>query len=43
LENSPLTPDAGSLTSIVSFGEDNDRNLYIVSLGGDIFRIEAAP
>lgn len=43
LENGPLTPDAGSLTNIASFGEDNDGNLYILSIGGDIFRIEAAP
>ncbi len=43
LENGPLTPTVGTLDNIVSFGEDNVGNLYIVSLGGDIFRIEPAP
>jgi glucose/arabinose dehydrogenase len=40
--NGSLTPDAGTLESISSFGEDNDGNLYIVSILGDVFRIEAA-
>ena len=40
IETDVLTPDAGSLSSIASFGEDTAGNLYIVSLGGDIFRIE---
>lgn len=44
LENGPLSPDAGSLASIASFGEDNAGNLYLLNLvSGDIFRIEAAP
>ena len=30
----------GSLSSIASFGEDADGNVYIVSLGGNIYRIE---
>jgi len=34
-----FTPDAGSLTSISSFGEDDAGNLYIVSLDGDVFRL----
>ena len=41
--NPSLVPNAGALTSIASFGEDIAGNLYIVSLGGDIFRIESAP
>jgi hypothetical protein len=36
-----LTPDTGTITSIASFGQDTLGNLYIVSKGGDIFRIEA--
>ncbi|MEO1188251.1 MAG: PQQ-dependent sugar dehydrogenase, partial [Pseudomonadota bacterium] len=36
-----FTPDAGSLTSIAAFGTDEADNLYIVSLGGDVFRLEA--
>jgi glucose/arabinose dehydrogenase len=42
LETDVLTPDAGSLTSMVGFGEDNDGNLYILTIGGDIFRIDPA-
>jgi glucose/arabinose dehydrogenase len=38
--NAAFTPNAGSLTSITSFGEDQQGNLYIVSIGGDVFRIE---
>ena len=41
--NDALVPDAGSLSSISSFGEDNDGNLYIISIGGDVFRIESQP
>ena len=40
LETDVLTPDAGSLTSMVGFGEDNDGNLYILAIGGDIFRVD---
>jgi hypothetical protein len=35
-------PDAGTLSSISSFGMDNDGNVYIISIGGSIFRIEGA-
>jgi hypothetical protein len=38
-----FVPDAGSLSQISSFGEDADGNLYIVSLGGDVFRMTAIP
>jgi glucose/arabinose dehydrogenase len=34
-----LTPDVGSINSISSFGEDAIGNLYIVDLGGEIFKI----
>ena len=34
-----LNPDAGVISSIASFGEDADGNLYIVDRGGEIFRI----
>ncbi|WP_430403586.1 PQQ-dependent sugar dehydrogenase [Hyphomonas sp.] len=40
--NGSLIPDAGNLERISSFGEDNDGNLYLVSILGDVFRIEAA-
>ncbi|MHA7899210.1 MAG: PQQ-dependent sugar dehydrogenase [Henriciella sp.] len=38
-----LTPSVGSLSNISAFGTDESGNLYIVSLGGDIFRMDAAP
>lgn len=39
--NAELTPDAGSLGNIPSFGEDADGDLYILSFSGDVFRVEA--
>ena len=36
-----FAPNQGSLASIAAFGTDERRNLYIVSLGGEIFRLEA--
>ena len=42
--NDQLVPDAGSLSGIASFGEDEAGNLYIVALNsGDIFRVESNP
>lgn len=41
LLNSDFVPDQGSLASIAAFGTDEAGNLYIVSLGGDVFRMEA--
>jgi glucose/arabinose dehydrogenase len=37
--NAAFTPDAGSLTGIVGFGEDQAGNLLIVSFGGSVFMI----
>ncbi|MBD1912742.1 MULTISPECIES: PQQ-dependent sugar dehydrogenase [unclassified Leptolyngbya] len=37
---SQLTPDAGSIDNIASFGEDAAGNLYIVDLDGEIFRLD---
>lgn len=34
-----FTPDVGSIGSIASFGEDNQGNLYIVDLGGEVFQV----
>ncbi|MEO1015693.1 MAG: PQQ-dependent sugar dehydrogenase [Pseudomonadota bacterium] len=42
LETDALAPDAGSLSSIVSFGEDNAGNLFILTIGGDVFQIVPA-
>lgn len=36
-----FSPDIGTLNSITAFGTDEIGNLYIVSLGGDVFRLEA--
>lgn len=36
-----FAPDQGSLVSIAAFGADEDDNLYIASLGGEVFRLEA--
>jgi glucose/arabinose dehydrogenase len=33
-------PDAGTVNSIVAFGTDTANNVYIVDIGGEIFRIE---
>ena len=35
--NASFAPNAGSLTSIVSFGEDQAGNLFIVTIGGSVF------
>jgi glucose/arabinose dehydrogenase len=38
-----MTPDIGSINDISSFGEDARGNLYIVDLGGELFRILPEP
>lgn len=43
IETNVLAPDAGSLSNMVGFGEDNDGNLFIMTIGGDIFQIVPAP
>ncbi|MCA9185558.1 MAG: PQQ-dependent sugar dehydrogenase [Pirellulaceae bacterium] len=40
---SQLQPDVGSLSSIVSFGEDNQGNMYLVSIGGSIYKLYQEP
>lgn len=40
---SDLAPSTGSLTSITAFGTDESGDLYIVSIGGDVFRLDAEP
>ena len=37
--NEDFAPDAGTLSQIASFGEDSAGNLFLVSLGGDIFMV----
>ena len=34
-----LTPDQGSITLIVAFGEDDAGELYIVDIGGEVFKV----
>jgi glucose/arabinose dehydrogenase len=38
--NAAFAPNAGNLTNIAGFGEDEAGNLLIVSLGGDVFMIQ---
>ena len=38
--NADFSPDLGALNSIVSFGEDGQRNLFIVDFDGEIFMIQ---
>ncbi len=38
-----VLPEGTSIDSLSGFGEDADGNLYILDLGGEIFRIQAAP
>lgn len=42
LLNTEFTPDQGSLGSIASFGTDDAENLYIISIAGSVFRMDAA-
>ncbi len=39
--NEDFAPDAGTINQLVSFGEDNAGNLYIVDFDGDIFMVQA--
>jgi hypothetical protein len=34
-----LVPNVSSIESVVNFGEDGYGNLYIVDLGGEVFRV----
>lgn len=34
-----LSPNTGSINSVAAFGTDNANNLYIVDLGGEVFRV----
>ena len=38
--NAAFAPNAGSLTNVAGFGEDQAGNLFIVSLGGDVFMFQ---
>ncbi|WP_228383691.1 PQQ-dependent sugar dehydrogenase [Sphingopyxis fribergensis] len=37
--NEDFAPDAGTISQIASFGEDSAGNLFLVSIGGDIFMV----
>jgi hypothetical protein len=41
--NTEFTPDVGSVSQIVAFGTDNDGNVYIVDIGGEVFVLEPGP
>ncbi len=38
--NADFAPDAGTIDRIASFGTDQDRNLYLVGIDGEIYRVE---
>jgi glucose/arabinose dehydrogenase len=38
--NVDFTPDAGTIGSLVSFGQDGAGNVYLVDIGGSIFMIQ---
>lgn len=40
--NADFAPDAGTIGSVTSFGEDQSGNLYIMSIGGSVWVIEPA-
>ena len=40
VRNTDFAPDVGAIFSIASFGVDDALNLYIVSIGGNVFRVE---
>ncbi|TWT66819.1 Soluble aldose sugar dehydrogenase YliI precursor [Posidoniimonas polymericola] len=40
--NTLITADVGTVDQIAAFGEDADGNLYIVDLGGQVFRMNTA-
>ena len=40
VRNADFAPDVGSFSKLVSFGEDQAGNLYLVDIDGEIFAIE---
>ncbi|OYW44270.1 MAG: hypothetical protein B7Z08_02950 [Sphingomonadales bacterium 32-68-7] len=40
--NAAFTPNAGTLSNVTSFGEDQAGNLFIVTIGGSVFMIRPA-
>jgi glucose/arabinose dehydrogenase len=40
--NAAFAPDAGTLENVTGFGEDQQGNLFIVTIGGDVFMIRPA-
>ena len=41
--NTAFAPDVGTVNAIVNFGTDIEGNVYIVDIGGEIFRLEPLP
>ena len=42
IENGLTGPSADTIPNVSSFGEDNDGNLFVVSLDGNVFRLNSA-
>ena len=38
-----FAPDVGGIADVVAFGADNDGNVYIVDIGGEVFILEPNP
>ncbi|HEV2747400.1 MAG TPA: PQQ-dependent sugar dehydrogenase [Allosphingosinicella sp.] len=38
-----VVPDVGEIGRIVSFGEDNRENLYVVAFSGQVYRLDPSP
>lgn len=43
LRNTAFAPDVGTVNSVVNFGTDVEGNVYLVDIGGEIFRLEPLP
>jgi hypothetical protein len=43
VRNTAFTPDVGTINSVVAFGTDNEGNVYIVDIGGEVFVLEPNP
>jgi hypothetical protein len=38
-----FAPDVGTINLVVAFGTDNEGNVYIVDIGGEVFVLEPTP
>ena len=43
VRNTDFAADVGTVNSVVNFGTDVEGNVYLVDIGGEIFRLEPLP